>query len=69
MRFALALTALRASRPSSTLPSKDLQLLQPNWPTFSPEIPETPAVALKNVRHEEDSYSENGNTPARLRQR
>lgn len=35
-------------------------------PKNSPEIPETPTVALKNMRRWEDDHSEDGDTPSDL---
>jgi hypothetical protein len=43
---------------------KDSKALVTERVESSPEIPKTPAVALEKMRREEDSHSEDGNTPS-----
>jgi hypothetical protein len=44
------------------LPPKEYGALVAELSEISPEIPETPAAASKNIRYEQDDYSDDGNT-------
>jgi hypothetical protein len=52
-----------STKPELKRPPKDSVVEQPK---ISFEIPETPAVALKNIRRGHDDYSDDNNTPSYL---
>jgi hypothetical protein len=63
--------ALHTSTDSSRSPSTELEPAPEDSKAFitkrpenSPEIPETPIIALEKMRREEDDRSEDGNTPS-----
>ena len=47
-------------------PPKEYGVLAAELSEISPEIPETPAATLKNIRHEQNDHSDDGNTLSRL---
>jgi hypothetical protein len=47
-------------------PSKEYGVLAAELSEILPEIPETPAGALENIRREQDDHSDDGNTLSRL---
>jgi hypothetical protein len=53
--------ALHTGTDSLGSASTDSRALVTEWPENSPEIPETPAVALEDVQREEDDHSHDGN--------
>jgi hypothetical protein len=59
--------SLAGSSTELESPSKDSTALIAERPNLSPEIPETPPAALKDVRREKDNHGEDGDTPSCLR--
>jgi hypothetical protein len=67
----LSVDTLHTGTDSSRSPStelepapKDSRAFVTKRPENSPEIPETPIIALEEMRRKEDDHSDDGNTPS-----
>ena len=58
------LDSLASTSTESEPPPTDSTAPTAKQASISPEIPETPAVALENVQREEDGQGECGDTPS-----